>query len=315
MNFSLCSRVIIRSGLANFISDRLELITILRTSAATLLASARVNFVSFSRAVVLESPRRLRVSLAVLAVSCICCASVSTSFASNKLVATNCALVDSSIAARSLNLAANAFAWPASFSALPAVTRASPASLLSRAASRSEILFAALSPRNSIANPTTTINQPIFSIWSFRACSFLGNFLKCSTPSIITPIITKTNPMAANIPQILSHKASEELINNYAWWREMRMIGTLVALVAMFFIWFVKRFKKQFDIFKMRAIFQSFWVRKLIGKLGVPYNRRLRVQGSPHPNDYDAGLSLATAESNTFHIQPDLPSGERRIAA
>jgi len=93
------------------------------------------------------------------------------------------------------------------------------------------------------------------------------------------------------------------------------MIGTLVALVAMFFIWFVKRFKKQFDIFKMRAIFQSFWVRKLIGKLGVPYNRRLRVQGSPHPNDYDAGLSLATAESNTFHIQPDLPSGERRIAA
>ena len=35
----------------------------------------------------------------------------------------------------------------------------------------------------------------------------------------------------------------------------------------------------KFDIFKMRAIFKSFWVRKLIGKLGVPYNRGLRVRG------------------------------------
>jgi hypothetical protein len=51
----------------------------------------------------------------------------------------------------------------------------------------------------------------------------------------------------------------------------------------------------------MRAIFQSYWVRKLIGKLGVPYNRRLRVRGSPHPkNRYDAVLSLAAAESNAF---------------
>ena len=64
----------------------------------------------------------------------------------------------------------------------------------------------------------------------------------------------------------------------------------------------------------MRAIFKSVWVRKLIGKLGVPYNRRLRVRGSPHPNDYDAGLSLAAAESNAFRIHTDLPSGERRIA-
>src|ERR1017187_5860514 len=53
----------------------------------------------------------------------------------------------------------------------------------------------------------------------------------------------------------------------------------------------------------MSAIFQSYWVRKLIGKLGVPYNRRLRVRGSPHPNDYDAGLSLAAAESNAFQNQ------------
>jgi hypothetical protein len=34
---------------------------------------------------------------------------------------------------------------------------------------------------------------------------------------------------------------------------------------------------------KMRAIFKSVWVRKLIGKLGVPYNRRLRVRDSSHP--------------------------------
>jgi hypothetical protein len=70
-----------------------------------------------------------------------------------------------------------------------------------------------------------------------------------------------------------------------------------------------------FDIFKMRAIFQSFWVRKLIGKLGVPYNRRLRVRGSPHPHDYAAGLSLAAAESNAFRIQADLASFARLMAA
>src|SRR5277367_6197141 len=40
---------------------------------------------------------------------------------------------------------------------------------------------------------------------------------------------------------------------------------------------------KKIEILKMRAKFKSVWVRKLIGKLGVPYNRRLRVRGSPHP--------------------------------
>ena len=53
----------------------------------------------------------------------------------------------------------------------------------------------------------------------------------------------------------------------------------------------------------MRAIFQLFWLLKLIGKLGVPYNRRLRVRGSPHPNGYDVGLSPAATESNAFHNQ------------
>jgi hypothetical protein len=68
-------------------------------------------------------------------------------------------------------------------------------------------------------------------------------------------------------------------------------------------------------MFKMYAIFKSYWVRKLIGKLGVPYNRRLRVRGSPHPNGYDAGLSLAAAESNAFRNQSGLPAPDWRIAA
>ena len=61
-----------------------------------------------------------------------------------------------------------------------------------------------------------------------------------------------------------------------------------------------------FAIFKMCAILQLLRVHKLIGKLGVPYNRRLRVRGSPNPYDYEAGLSLAAAESNAFRIHPDL---------
>ena len=53
-------------------------------------------------------------------------------------------------------------------------------------------------------------------------------------------------------------------------------------------------------------------MRKLIGKLGVPYNRRLRVRGSPHPIDYDAGLSLTAADSNAFRVHSD--SDERFVA-
>ena len=65
----------------------------------------------------------------------------------------------------------------------------------------------------------------------------------------------------------------------------------------------------------MRAIFKPIWVRKLIGKLGVPYNRRLPVRGWPHPLNYEADLSLPAAESNAFRIQSPLPSGEASIAA
>jgi hypothetical protein len=64
----------------------------------------------------------------------------------------------------------------------------------------------------------------------------------------------------------------------------------------------------------MRANFKTVWVRKLIGKLGVPYNRRLRVRGSPHPLFYDADLSLPAADSNAFRIHVDLLSLACRIA-
>jgi len=56
------------------------------------------------------------------------------------------------------------------------------------------------------------------------------------------------------------------------------------------------------------------WVRKLIGKLGVPYNRRLGVRDSSHPLFYDADLSLPAADSNAFRNQSGLPSPDWRIA-
>ena len=65
----------------------------------------------------------------------------------------------------------------------------------------------------------------------------------------------------------------------------------------------------------MRAKLKSVWVRKLIGKLGVPYNRRLRVRGSPHPLNYDADLSLPAADSNAFRIHADLLCPACRIAS
>lgn len=65
-----------------------------------------------------------------------------------------------------------------------------------------------------------------------------------------------------------------------------------------------------FDILKMNANFRLFWVRKLIGKLGVPYNRRLGVRGSSHPHDYATGLSLSAAVSNAFRIHSLLPIPE-----
>jgi IS1 family transposase/uncharacterized protein YerC len=64
----------------------------------------------------------------------------------------------------------------------------------------------------------------------------------------------------------------------------------------------------------MRANFH-YWVRKLIGKLGVPYNRRLGVRGSSHPLNYDADLSLPAADSNAFRNQSGLCIPDRRIAA
>jgi hypothetical protein len=59
---------------------------------------------------------------------------------------------------------------------------------------------------------------------------------------------------------------------------------------------------------------KSVWVRKLIGKLGVPYNRRLVVRGSPHPLVYYADLSLPAADSNAFRAHSDWLCPARRIA-
>jgi hypothetical protein len=64
----------------------------------------------------------------------------------------------------------------------------------------------------------------------------------------------------------------------------------------------------------MRAMFNQ-RVRRLIGKPGVPYNRSLRVRTSPHPLDYDDGLSIAATKSNAFRNQSDLLSFDRRIAS
>jgi hypothetical protein len=63
-----------------------------------------------------------------------------------------------------------------------------------------------------------------------------------------------------------------------------------------------------FDILKMCAILKSLWVRQLIGKLRVPYNRGLGVRGSSHPlfeRDYEAILPPFAAASKVFHVQPD----------
>ena len=64
----------------------------------------------------------------------------------------------------------------------------------------------------------------------------------------------------------------------------------------------------------MHAILNR-WVRRLIGKPGVPYNRKLPVRNWPHPLIYDYGLSIAAANSKAFRNQSGLSVLERRIAA
>ena len=65
----------------------------------------------------------------------------------------------------------------------------------------------------------------------------------------------------------------------------------------------------------MRAKLKSVWVRKLIGKLGVPYNRRLLVRSSPPPLYYETFYRILAANSNAFRIQSDLCSRDATIAA
>jgi hypothetical protein len=47
-----------------------------------------------------------------------------------------------------------------------------------------------------------------------------------------------------------------------------------------------------FDIFKMRAIFKSVWVRKLIGKLGVPYCGGLHTEHGVYPSAFAVARSI-----------------------
>jgi hypothetical protein len=54
--------------------------------------------------------------------------------------------------------------------------------------------------------------------------------------------------------------------------------------------------------------FSIAWVRQLIGKLRVPYNRGLGVRGSSHPLLTHADDSGFTAESKVWRIHSDLPS-------
>jgi hypothetical protein len=54
-----------------------------------------------------------------------------------------------------------------------------------------------------------------------------------------------------------------------------------------------------------RNNFQSFRVRKLTGQTRIPYNRGLRVRGSPHPHDYGALLPPLAAESNDFPVMSE----------
>ena len=69
-----------------------------------------------------------------------------------------------------------------------------------------------------------------------------------------------------------------------------------------------------FDIVMVSATLNQ-WVRRLIGKPGVPYNRSLRVRTSSHPLIYGDGLSITAAKSKAFRNQSGLSVPERRIAA
>jgi hypothetical protein len=69
------------------------------------------------------------------------------------------------------------------------------------------------------------------------------------------------------------------------------------------------RLKNAVEICKMCAILPSLWVRKLIGKLRVPYKRGLQVRGSSHPyfeRDYEPFLPPFAAASKVFRIHSDL---------
>jgi hypothetical protein len=62
-------------------------------------------------------------------------------------------------------------------------------------------------------------------------------------------------------------------------------------------------------------ILNCFRVRKLIGKLGVPYNRRLGVRGFPHPHFQGKFWTPPAAAMSALRIHSDLLSGDASTAA
>jgi len=63
--------------------------------------------------------------------------------------------------------------------------------------------------------------------------------------------------------------------------------------------WITYKHRSKIDIWKMRAIFQSFWVRKLIGKPAFLTIADCESEARRIHN-YDAALSPCAAESNAF---------------
>ena len=90
-----------------------------------------------------------------------------------------------------------------------------------------------------------------------------------------------------------------------------RLLGaaaiTSLAMMLFYGVYRASRQKNNFGFLLVRAIFKSFCVRKLIGKLDVPDNLRFGVQGSPLPLVHDADLSLPTADSNAFPTIKTIP--------
>jgi hypothetical protein len=136
-------------------------------------------------------------------------------------------------------------------------SRASAASLFNRAASSVSLAFSESErsvtlcvPLNSIAKPTTSINQQIPEKISHECSCFLKLFLKnnlaiISAPSPATPIKTILKPHSATDSQNLSDAESREVMRGIYQRRERLNFWTAVALAALAIIWLIKIFIKR----------------------------------------------------------------------